>query len=167
MTPTSASALISCPAREPSWVPPTNSPSRPGTDVGSLAHRAIELWLVSGDWRWEGASDALTERFVALAGSPRATTARGRLVTSRLRARADELGAFLNAWEEPEIRTEEVLVDRQRELWGRADILVDSPGRIGLIEVKTGEHEYVGTTLSSGELRQILFYAHLIEYLEA
>jgi len=162
MTPTRASALISCPAREPSWAPPTDAPTRLGTDIGSLAHHAIEQWLVSGDWQCRGAQDALTKRFVALARPDRANTARARLVVSRLRARADELGSFLETWENPRVRIEQVLMDRQRGLWGRADILITSQDRIGLIEVKTGERESAGTTLNEHEIRQVLFYAHLM-----
>ncbi|MGW5300925.1 PD-(D/E)XK nuclease family protein [Rhodococcus aetherivorans] len=162
MTPTSASALISCPAREPSWAPPTELPSSSGSDIGSLAHLAIAQWLESDDWQSIRSPDSLAERFNALAGESRAVSARGRLVASRLRTRAGELCAFLNAWGAETIRTEVMLTDYERRLWGRIDILISSESRVGLIEIKTGEHESAASALSEYETRQIQFYAHLI-----
>ncbi|MEV4633549.1 PD-(D/E)XK nuclease family protein [Rhodococcus coprophilus] len=162
MTPTSASALISCPAREPSWAPPTELPSSSGSDIGSVAHLAIAQWLESGDWQNPQSPDMLAARFDALAGESRAASARGRLVASRLRTRAGELCAFLNTWGAKTIRTEVTLIDHKRKLWGRVDILISSHDRVGLIEIKTGEQESVGTGLSADETRQIQSYAHLI-----
>lgn len=81
---------------------------------------------------------------------------------NRLRTRAGELCTFLNTWGAKTVWTEVTLIDHKRSLWGRVDILISSHDRVGLIEIKTGEHESVGSTLSEDETRQIQFYAHLI-----
>ena len=131
-------------------------------DLGSLAHLAIAQWIHSDDWQSTHSPELLFRRFTDLVTGPRAKSARYRLIASRLRARAPQLQNFLKEWPNPAIQTEVTLLDQQRKLWGRADILIRSADRIGLIEIKSGEKENTGISLSTDESRQIRLYAHLI-----
>jgi PD-(D/E)XK nuclease superfamily len=161
LSPTSAWRLMTCPA---SLGPPHNAIRSLKPNAGTLAHRALQHWIETGDW----ADPAVRrERLVGYFNEAAraalvdiAVLRDGRLTQARLAARADQLSSELAQFTayDASIACEEALSDPQNHLRGIPDITILG-SRSAVIDFKTGQD--ATASLTERIRLQLLIYAHL------
>lgn len=161
LSPTSASRLLACPA---SLGRPQGTLGLLEPNAGTIAHRAIQRWIETGDWADPiQRGERLVVHFDTTACDARADIAvlrDGRMTRARLAARADQLSAELTEFTSggASIACEQPLSDPRRRLRGIPDVAVHGL-RSAVIDFKTGRDATV--PLSEKVRLQLLIYAHL------
>lgn len=138
--------------------PPPSAPRNAGT----LAHLAMGAWLESRGWLEGGPGEALQSAWdieAARWGVDPRRLEDSVLTRSRLRRRGAELASLLKS-SGSHARSEVLLCDYARRMYGQLDIVVDGAGG-AVVDLKSGQE---GTPEITNDVRnQLLLYAHLYE----
>jgi len=131
------------------------------SNAGTLAHKAIEQWIIEDGYRAHDAKTSLSRSLdAALAAAGGVAPPSWTYVRSRLRARALELVAAIGGGLAGVVVPEKRLTDLELGIEGTPDIVVVGDA-ITLIDLKTEELD--GSDLSPWVLFQLRIYAHLIQ----
>lgn len=168
LTPSTVAALYECPqSRRLSSGPGTRRQPRP-SNVGEIAHEAVQRWLQSGEWSRADGAEILGRRFDEVrsgTGIPSAALPNLAQTRKRLELRVPALVEVIESAGAPARISSEVLVrDDGERLFGYVDIAVRGTTDL-VIDLKTDEgfesnHE---GAIPDRYRRQLLLYAHLME----
>lgn len=169
VTPSSANKLLSCLASLTYL--PTSTPSTPDNSTesaGSLAHKALQLWINEEHWKSADNDQKLPELYRRCADQLGLTIAKlpsGRQTEARLGVRAPALGALLrdSAGTDGVVHSECTMYDHSRKLWGTIDVMVTRDDQVSLLlDLKTG-NEVETSQVPASVAAQLTFYAGLVE----
>lgn len=162
LSPTRVWRLTECPASGGSPIrEPVTSPG--GTrNAGTVAHRALQLWIEDGGHRDADPRSRLKYAVqTALAGLDGCTLAGWTLTHARLLSRAAALAELLNADLNAQILCERELKDSALRLRGTPDVVVLGEGSTAIFDLKTQTlHD---ESLPPWVAFQLTIYAHLVE----
>jgi hypothetical protein len=161
LSPTSAWRVASCPASAVPSARPVVHAAVVSANTGSIAHRAVQTWIESGDWASEKSGERLQSHFDAVLralGLDATSLSDGVITRARLRRRGPELSRLLSEAGPSSIDTEHALFDESRSIWGVPDITTHG-GEGTIIDLKTGRD--ATRELPVRIVDQLLIYAHL------
>lgn len=154
--------LLNCPASATPAHAPAHSPTSVADNAGALAHLALQAWVESGAWYRPDPGTRLQELFDEVAVAHEANPGRmprAVVTRARLKSRGTELAAIL-ARAGAGIRSELLLSDESRHLFGILDIAAPAPGGL-IVDLKTGSD--ASSEVSPAIEHQMTFYAHLFQ----
>ncbi len=106
--------------------------------LGVQAHKALEQWARSSQWREDNSGELLRERFRALAESNTDGLGAARIIGSKLTARGRELADRLRATNCEQLLPEEFVSDEDRRIRGGMDLVAVSDHSVQIFDLKTG-----------------------------
>ncbi|WP_099041843.1 RecB family exonuclease [Mycobacterium neglectum] len=160
LSPTRAWRLTECAASVGPVVnkPITSVGSAP--NAGTVAHRAVQLWIDAAGYRngnpQSRLSEAINEALAEFSGRP---TGEWPPTRARLLARASQLAERL-LWGD-DVHAERELLDPIRRLRGTPDIVLMKPREAVVIDLKTPTSK--DDSLQPWIIFQLTIYAHLVE----
>lgn len=159
LSPSRAWRLTQCPASGgPSGV--RNGPATAQRNAGTLAHDALELWIRDQGFRESNSKGALARALDgALAAAGGIAPPGWTMIRSRLRARASELVAALDAVPTARVIPEERIVDTALGIEGTPDVVVIG-NTVALLDLKTEEMD--NGEVSRWAVFQLQIYAYLV-----
>lgn len=167
VSPSNAWLLLACPASHRSAghheqidAAPAESGQTP--NAGTLAHKAVELWVKSGKYRDDNDGELLVGLFdeaCAKRGVLPSSVRSGVSTRARLKARSSELRGVLGRVDEnSQVLTEHFMHDDERMIRGTAD-LVTTGAHKAVMDLKTGS---LGADGEPEKVAiQLALYAHL------
>lgn len=160
LSPTRAWRLTECAASVGPIVSTPLASASTAPNAGTVAHRAVQLWIEADGYRDDDPrgrlSDAISAALAESSGEPVGewTTTRARLL-----ARASQLADRLRAGDQ--VISEDELRDTSRALRGTPDIVVMGQGEAVVIDLKTPTAKE--DSLPPWIDFQLTIYAHLVE----
>ncbi|MGY1709126.1 PD-(D/E)XK nuclease family protein [Geodermatophilus sp. SYSU D00758] len=168
LSPAASNRLLDCPYSV-TYLPADGRPvpqQSVGSDVGTMAHVALQRWIGTGFWRSPAGDSELARLFVSVAeerGVDYANVPDGRMTAARLRHRAPGLREFMCQFGgQPSAECEVTLYDDDRRLWGTVDVLLSSPRGPVVVDLKSGGDGAI-TPLPTSIAVQLWLYAALVE----
>ncbi|QPG70732.1 PD-(D/E)XK nuclease family protein [Mycolicibacterium mucogenicum] len=129
--------------------------------LGIQAHKALEQWACSSQWREENPGELLRERFHILTASNTAGLGAARIIGSKLTARGRELADWLHANNCELLLPEEFVSDEQRRIRGGMDLVAVADHAVHIFDLKTGRGYARNRTLPESAVLQLAVYSVL------
>jgi CRISPR/Cas system-associated exonuclease Cas4 (RecB family) len=160
LSPTRVWRLTQCPASVGPVVSTSVAASADSPNAGTVAHRAVQLWIKGDGYRDADPRSRLADAIsAALAGFGGESPVGWPTTRARLLSRSRELAERLVIGEY--VLSEEELRDPVRTLRGVPDIVMLSPGEAAVIDLKT--QTFKEESLTASIVFQLTIYAYLVE----
>jgi len=130
------------------------------TNIGTIAHKAIEEWVDSGAWKAGNAGDLLARLFEGKAPTDPTSIGHVRRLSALLAFRAQALVTVL-AESSKKPGTEVSLQDDSRRVRGQLDLVTYTEQQVHVVDVKTGAGLGAANALPLSVECQMAIYAFL------
>lgn len=139
------------------------SASTAGPNLGTLVHKAVEVWVNERDWQSGDPGLQLLERFASIAPTNPKNAGTVRRILSRLPSRGNELAAFFAEDPSATVETEIPLRDSDNYVQGQIDVAAIGNQQVRIVDLKTGRAFRRGNALPEEARYQLAIYAILAE----
>jgi hypothetical protein len=134
------------------------------SNIGSIAHAALELWIGNSDWLTDGHGERLRELY-SCEGARRGVSVNnvsgGRLLGVHLKHLAGQLREVLRGSDPSNVHVESSLADESRRIWGVPDLQVVDNKCLRIYDFKTGQQAFDGQEVADSVLVQLAVYEML------